>query len=195
MSEENKKFAEDVHVEASEQNQNKESNHEVMNMEDMQKQLEEAQAKVSEYYDAWLRAKAEMENMRRRLEAEMENIKKFAVERFATELLAVKDSLEAALATENQTVEGFREGVEITLKQLANVFQHFGLQEISPEGEKFDPNVHQAIGMYATAEKEANTVHNVLQKGYLLNDRLLRPALVTVTSPLPKEESKNHSAS
>jgi molecular chaperone GrpE len=195
MSEENNKFAEDASAETPEQNQNKESNHEVIYVEDMQKQLEEAQAKASEYYDAWLRAKADMENMRRRLEAEMESIKKFAVERFAAELLAVKDSLEAALATENQTVEGFREGVEITLKQLANVFQHFGLKEISPEGEKFDPNVHQAIGMYATAEKEANTVHNVLQKGYLLNDRLLRPALVTVTSPLPKEESKDHSSS
>lgn len=165
-------------------------------VEELQTRLEEAQAKASEYYDAWLRAKAETENIRRRLESEMENLKKFAVERFAAEIVAVKDSLEAALATENQTVEGFREGVEITLKQLVNVFQSFGLKEIFPEGEKFDPNVHQAIGIHPTADKEPNTVHHVLQKGYLLHDRLLRPALVTVAAlPNKETEQENPSAS
>jgi molecular chaperone GrpE len=157
---------------------------------DVQKELQTLREKAEGYYDAWLRAKAEMENMRRRLELEMENTRKFAIERFASDLLAVKDSLEAALAAENQTVQGFREGVEITLKQLLGVFQHFGVQELFPMGEKFDPNVHQAIGVHPTAEKEANTVHHVLQKGYLLNERLLRPALVMVTAPAPKGDSE-----
>lgn len=104
------------------------------------------------------------------------------MENFSAELLGVKDSLEAALAVENATVESYRNGVELTLKQLANVFTKFNLTEINPVGEKFDPHRHQAINM-VESEADANTVVMVLQKGYALHDRVLRPALVTVAKP------------
>jgi molecular chaperone GrpE len=104
---------------------------------------------------------------------------KYAIESFATELLPVKDSLEATLAAENAALEALRSGVELTLKQLASVFDKSGLKEINPAGEKFDPHRHQAISMLPS-DREPNTIINVLQKGYLLNDRVVRPALVTV---------------
>ncbi|MGB5011077.1 MAG: nucleotide exchange factor GrpE, partial [Candidatus Dechloromonas phosphoritropha] len=107
---------------------------------------------------------------------------KFAVEKFAGELLAVKDSLEAALAVPEQTVESFKAGVELTLKQLVSAFEKNALTEVNPAGEKFDPHRHQAIGM-VDSEQEANTVVTVLQKGYLIAERVLRPALVMVAKP------------
>src|SRR5918993_847704 len=110
---------------------------------------------------------------------EIANAHKFAVENFAGELLAVKDSLEAALASENASAESMRSGVELTLRQLKSVFEKFSLKEIDPAGEKFDPNRHQAIST-VEFDGEPNTVVQVLQKGYLLHDRVVRPALVTV---------------
>ncbi len=141
--------------------------------------LKAAELKAAEHYDAWLRAKAETENVRRRAQEDVAKAHKFAIEKFAGELLAVKDSLEAALATEPQTAETLKAGVELTLKQLTAAFDKSGLVEINPVGEKFDPHRHQAIAM-VDADQEANTVVSVLQKGYLLNERVLRPALVTV---------------
>lgn len=141
--------------------------------------LKQAQDKAQENHDAWLRAKAETENMRRRAQDDVTKAHKFAVESLATQLLPVRDSLEAALATENATLEAFKSGVELTLKQLASVFDKAMLREINPAGEKFDPHRHQAISMLPS-DKEPNTVINVLQKGYLLHDRVVRPALVTV---------------
>jgi molecular chaperone GrpE len=138
-----------------------------------------AQAEADKHRDAWLRAVADADNIRKRAEERVASAHKFAVESFATELLGVKDSLEAALAVENATLESYRNGVELTLKQLANVFSKFNITEINPVGEKFDPHRHQAINMVAS-EAEPNTVVTVLQKGYTLNDRVLRPALVTV---------------
>ena len=135
--------------------------------------------KAAEHYDAWLRAKAEGENIRRRAQDDISKAHKFAVERFAGELLAVKDSLEAALAVPEQTVDSFKSGVELTLKQLSAAFEKNALNEVSPAGEKFDPHKHQAIGM-VDSEQEANTVVTVLQKGYMIADRVLRPALVMV---------------
>ena len=138
-----------------------------------------AELKAEEHHDAWLRAKAETDNVRRRAQEDIAKASKFAVERFAGELLAVKDSLEAALAVEAPSVESMKSGTELTLKQLIATFDKANLVEVNPLGEKFDPNFHQAISMVA-ADQEPNTVVTVLQNGYLLAGRVLRPALVIV---------------
>jgi molecular chaperone GrpE len=145
--------------------------------------LRQAELQAQEHHDAWLRAKAEAENARRRAVDDIEKARKFALEKFSGDLLAVKDSLEAALATgDNASIESLKSGVELTLKQLTSVFEKHSIAEVDPLGARFDPNVHQAIGMI-DGEGEANSVAQVLQKGYLLNDRVLRPALVMVTKP------------
>jgi molecular chaperone GrpE len=148
----------------------------------VEEQFRQLELKAAEHHDAWLRAKAEAENIRRRAQDDITKAHKFAVEKFAGELLAVKDSLEAALAVPEQTVESFKSGVELTLKQLVAAFEKNALHEVNPAGQKFDPHKHQAIGM-VDAEQEANTVVTVLQKGYLIADRVLRPALVMVAKP------------
>jgi molecular chaperone GrpE len=148
----------------------------------LDEQLRAAEAKAAEHHDAWLRAKAEAENIRRRAQEDISKAHKFGIERFATDLLAVRDSLEAALATENASAEQIRSGVELTLRQLESVFEKQQLREINPVGARFDPHQHQAISMLPS-DKEPNTVINVLQKGYLLHDRVIRPALVTVAQP------------
>ncbi len=133
--------------------------------------------------DQFLRAKAEAENARRRAEEEIGKARKFAVEAFAESLLPVTDSLEAGLAVQNATPEQLREGAEATLKQLKSALERHKVIEINPAaGTKFDPHQHQAISM-VPSEQEANTVVGVLQKGYLIADRVLRPALVTVAAP------------
>lgn len=145
--------------------------------------LRQAELKAQEHHDAWLRAKAEVDNARRRSVEEVDKARKFALEKFSADLLAVKDSLEAALATgDNASLESIKSGVELTLKQLAGVFERHTIVEVNPLGEKFDPNRHQAIGM-VEGEGEPNTVATVLQKGYLLNERVIRPALVMVVKP------------
>lgn len=144
--------------------------------------LKAAELKAAEHHDAWLRAKAETENLRRRAQEDVSKAHKFAAEKFAGELLAVKDSLEAALANEQQDVAALKAGVELTLKQLVAAFEKSSVTELNPLGEKFDPHFHQAIAM-VDAEQEANTVVTVLQKGYALHERILRPALVTVAKP------------
>ncbi len=149
---------------------------------DFEAQCRVLEQKAAEHYDAWLRAKAEGENIRRRAQEDVSKAHKFAIEKFAGELLAVKDSLEAALATEEQTVDGFRAGVELTLKQLVSAFEKNALVEVNPVGGKFDPHQHEAIAM-VDSDQEANTVVSVLQKGYLIAERVLRPALVMVAKP------------
>ncbi len=145
----------------------------------LEEMLKQAELTAQEHHDAWLRAKAEAENIRRRAQEDISKAQKFAVERFSNELLAVRDSLEAGLAVETATVESFKNGMELTLKQLSSVFEKFHIKEINPAGEKFDAHKHQAIGM-VDSEQEANTVVSVMQKGYALHDRILRPALVMV---------------
>ena len=145
----------------------------------IEEQIKALELKVAETHDAWLRAKAEGENIRRRAQEDISKAHKFAVEKFAGELLAVKDSLEAALAVPEQTVDSFKSGVELTLKQLVSAFEKNALNEVNPVGEKFDPHKHQAIGM-VDSDQEANTVVTVLQKGYTIAERTLRPALVMV---------------
>lgn len=146
--------------------------------------LAQAEARASEHHESWLRAKAETDNVRKRAQTDVSNAHKYAVESLASDLLPVRDSLEAALTSENAAPETLRSGVELTLKQLAQVFEKSRLKEINPVGEKFDPHRHQAISMLPS-DKEPNTVINVLQKGYLLNERVIRPALVTVAAAKP----------
>ena len=143
-------------------------------------QLRQTELKAAEHHDAWLRAKAETENVRRRAQDDIAKAGKFAADKFAQAMLPVKDSLEAALATENATLESLKQGVELTLKQLVSAFQGANVTEVNPLGEKFDPNKHQAISA-VEADGEPNTVITVLQKGYLLHERTLRPALVVVS--------------
>lgn len=147
---------------------------------ELEQALSEAQAKAQEQYDAFLRAKAEADNTRRRAAEDVTKAHKFGVEKFADALLAVKDSLDAALATENSSIEAFKTGVELTARQLGNVFEKFSITEINPLGEKFDPTRHQAIST-VEAGGEPNTVVTVAQKGFLIHDRVLRPALVIVS--------------
>ncbi|MEZ2721273.1 nucleotide exchange factor GrpE [Paenalcaligenes hominis] len=148
----------------------------------LEAELSETQAKVAEYYDQLLRAKAEMENIRRRATEDVAKARKFAVESFAESLIPVRDSLEAALAQETQTIEVLSEGVETTLRQLNSAFERHKLVEIAPEvGDKFDPHNHQAISAIPS-EHPKDTVAQVLQKGYALSDRVLRPALVMVSA-------------
>lgn len=142
--------------------------------------LREAEAKAAEHYDAWLRAKAEVENVRRRGQEESSKAAKFAVEKFAQAMLPVKDSLEATLVAESATLETLKAGVELTLKQLVQGLAGAGIVEVDPLGGKFDPHKHQAIST-VEAEGEANRVVTVLQKGYTLHERTLRPALVVVS--------------
>ena len=149
----------------------------------LEQQLAEAQAKAAEAGDAYLRAKAEAENTRRRADEEVSKARKFAVEAFAESMLPVKDSLEAAIAIQAATSEQLLEGVHATLRQLSAALERNKVVELNPAaGSKFDPHQHQAIRV-APAEQEANTVVAVLQKGYLIAERVLRPALVTVAAP------------
>jgi molecular chaperone GrpE len=141
------------------------------------------QAKNADLADQFLRAKAEVENARRRAEEEISKARKFSVEAFAESLLPVADSLTAGLAIADASAEQLREGSEATLRQLKSALERHKVIEINPDaGVKFDPHQHQAISV-VPAEQEANTVVSVLQKGYLIADRVLRPALVTVTAP------------
>jgi molecular chaperone GrpE len=144
--------------------------------------LAEAQAKIAELQESFLRAKAETENVRRRAQEDVAKAHKFAIESFAEHLLPVVDSLEAAVAHSSDDLQKVREGVELTLRQLTGALEKGRVVALNPVGEKFDPHRHQAISM-VPADQEPNTVVAVLQKGFVIADRVLRPALVTVAAP------------
>ncbi|MCW5652551.1 nucleotide exchange factor GrpE [Hydrogenophaga sp.] len=149
----------------------------------LQQELATLKAQNADLADQFLRAKAEAENARRRAEEEIAKVRKFAVESFAESMLAVADSLEAGLAVQEATSEQLREGSQATLRQLKSALERHKVLEINPAAaSRFDPHQHQAISM-VPADQEANTVVTVLQKGYLIADRVLRPALVTVAAP------------
>ncbi|MCS6945074.1 MAG: nucleotide exchange factor GrpE [Sutterellaceae bacterium] len=150
---------------------------------ELQAALDAARAEAAEYKDLYLRAKAETENTRRRAQEEIAKTHKYAVESFAEALVPVMDSLEKALEVQNATLETLREGVELTLKQLRAAFERHRLVPIDPKGEKFDPNRHQAISVVSAEGVPPNHVVAVLQKGWMIADRVLRPALVTVAQP------------
>ena len=144
--------------------------------------LEEAEAKAKENWDLYLRALAELENVRKRTKKDVENAHKFALERFSRELLAVRDSIEMGLtADESTNIEKFIEGNKASLKILSTTMQQFGIEEINPLGEPFDPEYHEAISMQSSDKVEPGSVITVIQKGYSLNGRLLRPAMVIVS--------------
>lgn len=146
-------------------------------------EISQLKAQNTDLAEQFLRAKAEAENTRRRAEEDMSKARKFAIESFAHSLLPVADSLEAGLGIQEATAEQLRQGSEATLKQLQSALERHKVQHITPAvAEKFDPHHHQAISMVA-ADQEANTIVSVLQKGYLIADRILRPALVTVAQP------------
>jgi molecular chaperone GrpE len=148
--------------------------------------LSEAQAKIEQQRDAMMRAVAEADNARKRVQAEAATGQKYAIERFAVSLLPVIDSLEAALAASLDASQATREGIELTLKQLKGAFQKSHLSEVNPApGERFDPHRHQAMAT-VEGEGEPNSIAAVMQKGYRLHDRVLRPALVTVVRPVEK---------
>ena len=151
----------------------------------LQAELEKLRAESAENLDRFLRAKAEVENVRKRGEADISTARKYAIERFAAGIVAVRDSLELARMVElpkdsNPAVQKMHEGLDLTLKLLDGIFQKFGLTLLDPQGQKFDPEQHQAISMVDSAEVPPNHVVTVVQKGFLLNDRLLRPAMVVV---------------
>ncbi|SFM48947.1 nucleotide exchange factor GrpE [Nitrosomonas communis] len=167
-------------AEASKERNAQETESQAEIMPSMEELLKEAELKAVEHYDAWLRAKADAENIRKRAQSDVTNAHKYAIEKFSSELLAVMDSLEAALTVENATLENFKNGVELTQKQLAAVFEKFNIKTINPQGEKFDPHQHQAMCM-VESELAPNTVTQVLQRGYMLHDRVIRPAMVAVS--------------
>lgn len=145
-------------------------------------QIATLQAELSEQRDAVLRARADADNVRRRAQDDVAKAHKFGIESFAEALVPVKDSLEQALAQSEQTLDTLREGVDITLKQLNSAFERGRLREVAPaQGDKFDPHQHQAISSLPS-DQPANTVITTLQKGYMIADRVLRPALVTVAA-------------
>jgi len=146
--------------------------------------LLQSEAKVKDQQDSVLRAKAEIENMRRRTEQEIDKARKYALNKFAEELLPVIDNLERAIQaadTENEVVKPIVEGVELTHKTFIDAVAKFGLKEINPEGEAFNPELHQAMSIQESADHEPNSVIFVMQKGYELNGRVVRPAMVMVS--------------
>ncbi len=152
-------------------------------VDELKKQLEEARQTAESHWDAVLRGRAELENLRKRSERDLENAHKYGLERLVTELLPVKDSLELGLAAgdgDDDKLAKLREGMELTLKMFSAALEKFGVTEINPEGEAFDPEFHQAMTVQESDGQASNTVISVIQKGYLLNDRLVRPALVIV---------------
>lgn len=157
-------------------------------LDTLQRDLDQALAKADEHWKLYLSAHAEMENLRKRTERDVQNAHKFALERFFSELLPVRDSLEMGLAAANGTVDvaKLREGVELTLKQLAAAMEKFGAREVNPVGAKFNPGQHEAMALLPTDQVEPNSVVQVVQKGYLLNERLIRPAKVIVAQAPPK---------
>ena len=155
----------------------------LLTVEELTEKLAAAEQKAADNLDQLLRTKAEMENLRRRTQKDVENAHKFAIEKFVSEVLSVKDSLEMGLeaAAHESTVEKLQEGTEMTLNMLKQVFEKFSVIELHPQDEKFNPDHHQAMSIQESADHEPNTVMTVMQKGYLLNDRLVRPAMVMVS--------------
>ena len=162
----------------------------VPEIDQLRAELEQARTEAGENLDRFLRVKAEAENTRRRAEADVTAAHKYALDRFAAEIISVRDSLDLARMVElpkdtNPAVQKMHEGLDLTLKLMDSVFQKFGVTRLDPKGQKFDPERHQAISMVDSAEVPPGHVVNVVQKGYLLNDRLLRPAMVVVARAAP----------
>lgn len=182
---------EEVAVEMAEENLTEEINGasgEGANPEDLHLMLEDARNKADEHWNQLLRSKAEFENLQRRHERELENAHKFALDGFASDILAVRDSMELGLDAANNEaadVKSLREGTELTLKLLSDVMERYKIVQIDPNGEPFNPDYHQAMSMLPRDDVPPNTVVAVMQKGYTLNERLIRPAMVMVSQGMP----------
>lgn len=160
---------------------------------DLQAELEKANARADENWEKVLLAKADVENMRRRTQKDVEKAHRFSIEKFAKEMLPVVDSLELGLAsaqTASADVNAIKEGIELTHKQLLDSLEKSGVKQVNPEGEIFNPELHQAISVVPSPDHESNTVIQVFQKGYTLNERLLRPAMVIVSQSQAPEDTK-----
>ena len=162
---------------------------------DVELKLAEAEAKAEEHWDQLLRTRAEMDNLHRRVERDLENAHKFALEKFARELLPVKDSLELGLSAvaeseDSEHMAKLKEGTQLTLKMLSSAMEKFGISEVNPVDEPFNPEFHQAMSMLETPDRQPNTVVNVMQKGYVLNERLIRPAMVVVSKAAENTDKK-----
>ncbi|TKB55365.1 nucleotide exchange factor GrpE [Ferrimonas aestuarii] len=184
MSDEQQKVEQPEQVDVEQQQAEVEQDPQAARIEELEQQLAAANATVEEQKDSVVRAHAEMENVRRRSAQEVEKARKFALEKFAGELLPVIDNLERALQvadTDNEAVKPLAEGVELTQKSFLASVEKFGIKEIDPQGQAFNPDQHQAMGMQPSDEFPANTVMAVMQKGYELNGRLLRPAMVMIS--------------
>ena len=151
------------------------------NADSLEAQLEDAQAKAAENWEQYLRAKAEMDNLRRRNAKDVENAHKYGIEKFVSELLPVLDSMVMGLTIEDASAESQREGMKLTMSMLEKMMEKLGIEEIDPLNEKFDADKHQAMTVQPAADVEPNTVIAVMQKGYALNERLIRPAMVMVS--------------
>ena len=149
--------------------------------DDLIEQLNNAKSKAEENWELLLRTKAEMENLRRRTQIDLENAHKYGIEKFVNELLPVMDSMELGLAAEDASVETLREGMALTINMVTQMFDKFNIKAVDPLNEKFDPELHQAMAAQPSADVEPNTVLAVMQKGYVLNERLVRPAMVMVS--------------
>jgi molecular chaperone GrpE len=187
---------ENVELEASPEESDAEliEGDEPSNHEELTLMLEDARNKADEHWNQVLRSNAELENTRRRARQDVENAHKFALEKFALELLPVKDSLEMGLAAastdEGEATAQLKEGTELTLKMLNTAMEKFGIESMGSEGEAFNPEIHQAMSMQESADQTPNTVMAVMQKGYQLNDRLIRPAMVVVSKAAAVAEEK-----
>jgi molecular chaperone GrpE len=161
-------------------------------LETLRRELDQFKAKAEEHWNLYLQARAEIENVRKRGERDLANAHKFALEKFVNELLPVKDSLEMGLAaaSESNDLAKLKEGKELTLRMLGSALDKFGVREIDPKGEKFNPELHEAMAMQPATDVEPNTVVQVVQKGYLLNDRLVRPAMVVVARAEARSSSE-----
>ena len=167
---------------------------EEVSLEQLQKQLKQAEKKAAENWDKALRVQAEMENLKRRTQKDLENAHKYGLEKFAKELLSVIDSLELGIqasTSDNPEVVALKQGSELTIKQFESVFAKFNIEAIDPVGQAFNPELHQAMTMQPSADVEPNTVLNVFQKGYILNARLIRPAMVVVSQAVKPVESSD----
>ncbi|CZF85361.1 Protein GrpE [Grimontia celer] len=190
MSKEENKIQEEelqneaVEAQAEENALDAETDAMISRITELEAALEASEATVKEQQDSVLRARADIENMRRRTEQEIDKARKFALERFANELLPVIDNMERAVEMadkENDALKPMIEGVELTLKTMKDAVEKFGLKELNPHGEAFNPEFHQAMSIQESADHEPNTVMFVMQKGYELNGRVVRPAMVMVS--------------
>ena len=167
-------------------------------VDQLKKQVEELKAKADENWNLYLRSQAEIENVRKRGQKDVESAHKYAVDKFVAELIPIKESMDlgyAASHEDNADIAKIKEGTELTLKMFSSMFEKFKIVELNPKGEKFNPSFHEAISMLPSPDFAANTVMDVVQKGYLLNERVVKPALVVVSNgPGPDADKPSESS-